>query len=121
MVTLSVGKKCAVMLPKEFINPQKTPATGLIINQLVDSKRLVLIEEVWQFKGFPIEKLSEMCFPSGRIKHNNWGWKAIPSMVAPGKYIIIPVPLSNLMEPNSHILNALIKESIADFKRIYGF
>ena len=84
IVTFSVGSKCAVMLPREFVNPQLTPAKGLVVNRLIDSRSLILVEEVWQFKGLSSGPLSEMCTTAGAIKSENWGWKELPSMLPEG-------------------------------------
>jgi hypothetical protein len=119
--SFSIGSKCAVMLPREFLNPQITPATGLVINRLVDSRSLVLVEEVWQFKGFVDSPQEEVCFQSGRIKSENWGWREIPEIVAEGDYIMLPAFPHNLMEPNSSVLEAMIKKSIRDFQQLNGY
>jgi len=109
------------MLPRKFLNPQMTPATGLIINKMVDKSSLVLIEEVWQFHGFPDVSLTEMCFPSGNIKQMNWGWQELPSLINPDEYLVIPAKPHNLMKPGSVTLNAMIQKSIMDFKELNGF
>ena len=122
IITLAVGSKCALMLPREFINPQSTPATGMIINKLLGSKHLILVEEVWQFKGLNAEEVTtEMCHPNGDIKHNNWGWKEVPYLTQGEEYLIVPALPHNLMKLSSPTLDAMIKKSITDFKKIHGF
>ena len=121
IVTFSVGSKCAVMLPRKFLNPQLTPAKGLIVNHLVDSRSLVLIEEVWQFNGFSDAPLSEMCMSTGRVRSNCWGWQEIPKVLDDDEYIILPVNSHNLMEPSISMVEAMIRKSVADFKRVHGF
>lgn len=119
IVTFSVGSKCAVMLPQEVFNQQLTPAKGMVINRLLDSSTLVLVEEVWQFKGFPDSPLNEMCFPGGDIRKVNWGWQEVPNVIEEEYLIINPKPFKMMM-PSEAVLEALIKRSIADFKRIKG-
>lgn len=121
IITFSVGSKCAVMLPREFINPQLTPAKGMIVNRLVDSRSLVLVEEVWQFKGFSSSPKQEMCFSDGRIKGESWGWKEIPSLIEDGEYLMLPALPHNLMEPSISVVEAMIKKSIKDFQKLNGF
>ena len=121
IVTFSVGSKCAVMLPREFLNPQLTPAKGLIVNRLVDSRSLILVEEVWQFKGLTSSPVSEMVTSFGSIKSENWGWKEIPELVDDGEYIMLPAETHNLMEPNLGTFEAMIRKSVQDFKKIHGF
>ena len=122
IIALNVGSKCALMLPRDFINPQLTPAKGMVINKLVDSRHLVLVEEVWQFKGVtPQKPTKEMCFSTGDIKHSNWGWKEIPELVEDDSYIILPTFPHNLMEPKIDTIEAMIKRSIRDFKSVHGF
>lgn len=121
MVTPFVGLKCALMLPKKFINPQRTPARGLVINRLVDRKSLILVEEIWQFMGPRQAPLTEMCFSSGRIRQANWGWQEVPELVEGDKYIIVPAQPHNLMEPTTAMVEAMICRSIRDFQEINGF
>lgn len=120
VLTFRRGSKCAVMLPRKTINIQLTPAKGLIINQLLDSKSLVLVEEVWQFKGLETSPLSEMCISGGRIRHNNWGWMEVPKIVKKDDYLVIKAEHYNLMEPTEEVLSAMIKRSIKDFRSIRG-
>ena len=121
IITFSVGSKCAVMLPRKFLNPQLTPAQGLIINRLIDSRSLILIEEVWQFKGLQTAPLAEMCFSSGSIKRGSWGWREIPELLEKDDYIVLPAGPHNLMEPTTNMLEKMIKKSVVDFKKINGF
>ncbi len=121
MAAPPVGSKCALMLPKEFINPQRTPARGLVINRLVDRKSLILVEEVWQFTGLHRAPLKEMCFSSGRIRQVNWGWQEVPELILGGEYIIIPARPHNVMEPTAATVEAMIRRSIRDFQEINGF
>lgn len=121
IITFSVGSKCAVMLPREFLNPQITPAKGMIVNRLVDSRSLVLVEEVWQFKGLNTGPITEMCTTFGTIKSDNWGWREIPELVETGEYLMLPAEPHNLMEPSLTTLEAMIKKSVFDFKSIHGF
>jgi len=121
IVAFTVGDKCAVMLPKDFINSQLTPAKGLIVNKFIDSRSLVLVEEVWQFKGFPDAALSEKIFPSGRIRSNSWGWLEVPNLVEKeNDYLVVKAYPDNLMLPTTEALEALVKRSISSFKTIYG-
>lgn len=121
IITFSIGSKCAVMLPREFLNPQLTPAKGMVINRLVDSRSLILVEEVWQFKGLSTSPVTEMCTSLGSIKSESWGWKEIPEMVPEGDYIMLPALPHNLMEPSYDTVQEMIKKSVEDFKRINGF
>ena len=122
IIRFSIGSKCAVMLPRKFINEQLTPAKGLILNRFLDSNSLVLIEEVWQFKGFPEKVLSEMCFPSGKLKQINWGWQEVPSLMKEeGDYLVVKAQPENLMELTTFSIEEMIKKSVADFKVINGF
>lgn len=120
MVTPPIGSKCALMLPKKFINPQRTPARGLVINLLVDRKALVLIEEIWQFTGPQRAPLAEMCFPSGHIRQINWGWQEVPEVVERDTYIIVPAQPHNLMKPTAAAIELMIGHSIRDFQEING-
>lgn len=121
IITFSVGSKCAVMLPREFLNPQLTPAKGLVINRLIDSRSLILVEEVWQFKGLSTSPLSEMCTSFGSIKSESWGWREVPELVDSGDYIMLPAAPHNLMEPTVTTIEAMIRKSVQDFKSIHGF
>lgn len=116
VVTFCIGNRCAVMLPRKFINPQVTPAKGLIINTLLDGSCLILVEEVWQFKGLKTSPLSEMCLPSGRIRQANWGWQEVPSLVKDDDYLMLPAQKHNLMEISGNILDKMIEKSIIDFR-----
>lgn len=117
--TFSIGSKCAIMLPREVMNEQLTPAKGMVINKLVGNGSLVLVEEVWQFKGFSDAPLTEMCFPkTGRIKTTQWGWLEIPAVMAQDEYLIVPATPDNMMIPSHDMFTAMIKRSIQDFKEI---
>lgn len=117
--TFSIGSKCAIMLPRELMNEQLTPAKGMIINRLVGDGSLILVEEVWQFKGFPDAPLTEMCFPkTGRIKNSQWGWLEVPSFMEKSKYLIVPASRTHMMLPSQEMFTAMIKKSIQDFKDI---
>lgn len=118
IVALNVGSKCAVMLPRKLVNSQLTPAKGLIINKLLDSRSLILVEEVWQFKGLETSPLSEMCTPSGKIRTSNWGWQEVPLLME--DYLVVPAGLENMMNISTLTLENMIKKSIGDFKRIRG-
>jgi hypothetical protein len=119
VISFSIGTRCAVMLPRKFVNQQVTPATGLIINRLVDSTSLVLVEEVWQFKGLETDPLEDKCFPStGRIKSEKWGWLEVPSFMEQEEYLILPVQPTSMMEPHPFTLEAMIKKSIEDFTHL---
>jgi hypothetical protein len=119
VIAFSVGSKCAIMLPRELINEQLTPARGMVINRLVGNRSLILVEEVWQFKGFPESTLSEMCFPkTGRIRDSKWGWAEVPSFLEEEDYLIVPAEPVNMMVPSEKIFTAMIKRSIQDFKEI---
>lgn len=104
MATPDIGSKCVVLLPQKFVNPQITPAKGLVVNKLPDKRRIILIEEVWQIsKSF-----------------TQWGWEEVPKILKEDrKSLAIPAPPENVAEPKLFILEAMIKRSIADFKRIY--
>jgi len=122
VISFSIGSRCALMLPRKFANQQVTPAKGLIINRLVDSSSLVLVEEVWQFKGLEDAPLEEKCFPrTGRIKSEKWGWLEVPSFMDPEDYLILPVQPVNMMEPHPFTLEAMIKKSIEDFVQLNKF
>lgn len=119
IIKFSVGSKCALMLPRKLINEQLTPAKGLVINKLVDSRSLILVEEVWQFKGFPSAPLTEKVFSSGSLRHHNWGWQEVPNLFANEEdYLVLPAQAHNLMDAGAATLEAMIKKSVADFKRI---
>lgn len=122
VISFSIGSRCALMLPRKFANQQVTPAKGLIINRLIDSRSLVLVEEVWQFKGLDEAPLEEKCFPrTGRIKSERWGWLEVPSFMNQEEYLILPVQLTNIMEPHPFTLEAMIKKSIEDFAHLNKF
>lgn len=121
IIAFSVGSRCAVMLPRKFINPQITPAKGLIVNRLLDSRTLVLVEEIWQFKGLQGAPLREMCMSSGRIRHARWGWQEVPEIIEEEEYIILPAMPHNLIEPSAPMIEKMIKKSIVDFKSVHGF
>lgn len=121
IITFSVGSRCAVMLPRKFLNAQVTPAKGLVINRLIDSRSLVLVEEVWQFSGLEHAPLEEMCFPSGRIRQSNWGWYEVPEILEDDDYLVVPAAPHNMMPPSPNTLEVMIRQSIADFKNINGF
>lgn len=119
VIAFSVGSKCAIMLPRLMINSQLTPAKGMVINRLVGNRSLVLVEEVWQFKGFPNAELTEMCFPkTGRIKYSQWGWEEVPSFMEEEEYLIVPTQPTNMMIASETMFTAMIKKSIQDFKVI---
>lgn len=119
VIAFSIGSKCAIMLPREFINVQLTPAKGMVINRLVGNRSLILVEEVWQFDGFPDATLSEMCFPkTGRIRDSRWGWAEVPTFLANEDYLIVPAEPTNMMAPSESTFTAMIKKSIQDFKEI---
>jgi len=109
------------MLPRAFVNPQLTPAKGMVVNRLIDSRSLILVEEVWQFKGLTTSPTAEMCTAFGSIRSDNWGWKEVPELVDEGEYIMLPAFPHNLMEPSHEAVQAMIKKSVEDFKRIHGF
>lgn len=115
----NVGSKCGIMLPRELINQQVTPAKGLIVNRLIGNKSLVLVEEVWKFKGFPDSPLEEKCFPrTGRIKDSMWGWEEMPTFLKKDDYLIVPAEPENMMMPTETMFTAMIKKSIQDFKTL---
>jgi hypothetical protein len=119
VIAFSVGSKCAVMLPREFINEQVTPAKGLIIERTKSYKTLILVEEIWQFKGLefaPIEEKFSMS--TGRIKDHNWGWQEVPSILPEDEMLIVPALIENLMSPTIDTLEKMITTSVADFKAI---
>lgn len=121
MPTLDIGSKCAVLLPEKFINPHLTPAKGLIINQLVDRKSLILIEEVWQFKGLTNSPLNEMCTSVGSIKSDRWGWLELPHIIKDDEYIVLPAKPENVMYLTELIMEEMIKKAVESFKKINGF
>ena len=90
-LTLDVGSKCAILLPQRFISPYVSPAKGLILNRLMGSKSLVLVEEVWQILGLKVGQdvpYEEVCFPEEkRIRHSAWGWQEIPELLMTRKTI----------------------------------
>jgi len=89
---------------------------------MLGSKTLILVEEVWQFKGLDGASLNEKCMPSGRIRRNNWGWHVVPELMeSVEEYLVVPAEPLNLMKINEPTLEAMIKKSIADFQRINGF
>lgn len=115
----SVGSKCAVMLPRELINEQVTPAKGMVINRLVGDRSLILVEEVWQFKGIPEPTLGDMfSIKMGRVRDTLWGWEEVPRFRNLEDYLIIPAQLHNMMNQSADIFTAMIKKSIQDFKSI---
>ncbi len=116
ILTLSVGSKCALMLPQKFINPHLTPAIGLIINRFVNTKSLVLVEEVWQFKGLFEDAQNQGVLSSGKIKSSSWGWQAIPEIVKKeNEYLMIEVLPSSIMPPSEKVLDNIIQKAIEDF------
>src|SRR6188508_2479762 len=95
-LTLDVGSKCAILLPQRFISPYVSPAKGLILNRLMGSKSLVLVEEVWQILGLKVGQdvpYEEVCFPEEkRIRHSAWGWQEIPELLNdPQDYLLVEV------------------------------
>lgn len=120
MLTLDIGSKCSALLPQKIINPQITPAKGLIINHLLGSKLLVLVEEVWQFldvgwgEEFPLEKA---VFISGkRIRSDKWGWKTIPELTGkPDEYFLVELFPRSVYSTKQEILDEMIHASINDF------
>lgn len=117
--TFSIGSKCAIMLPREIMNEQLTPAKGMVINRLVGNGSLILVEEVWQFKGLSDAPLTEMCFPkTGRIRTSQWGWLEVPSFMEESEYLIVPASPNHMMVPSQDMFTAMIKKSIQDFKEI---
>jgi len=118
----SIGSECAVMLPRELMNPQVTPALGMVINHLLDDSSLILVEEVWQFKGLEYSPLSEMCTSSGRVRQVNWGWQEMPKVFKENnKYLVVPAKHHNVMKPSVKTLEVMVKKSIQDFKALRGF
>jgi hypothetical protein len=110
------------MLPRKFVNQQITPARGMVINRLVDSRSLILVEQVWQFKGLETAPIAEKIFPNtGRIRDTNWGWLEVPNLLEEKEYLILPVQSENMMEPTSIMLTAMIKKSIDDFKDLNSY
>lgn len=120
VVMLNVGMQCAVMLPRKFINPQLTPAKGIIVNKLINRKVLILIEEIWQFKGWREAPLGEQCLPSGKIRGDYWGWQEIPNIIKDKDYLVVPAQPHNIMKINYATLDKMIEKSILDFKQVHG-
>lgn len=122
VITFSVGSRCALMLPRKLINQQLTPAKGIIINRLVDNRSLVLIEEVWQFKGLatsPIEdKIPKV---ANNIKSHNWGWVEVPNVIVKKDYLVLPVQTVNMMNTDNNTLKAMVSMSIKDFTELNKF
>ncbi len=119
VLTLSVGSKCALMLPQKFVNPHLTPAVGLIINRFVNTKSLVLVEEVWQFKGLAEDIENLGITKSGKIKSSSWGWQAIPEITKKeNEYLMIEVLPSNIINPSNKVLDHIIQKAIEDFFRV---
>ncbi len=118
MLTMSVGSKCAFVLPQKFINPHITPAIGLIINRFINTKSLVLVEEVWQFKGLK-EDIKMGVFSSGRIKSNHWGWQAIPEITKDAnEYMLVELFPDSIMVPSKNVLDSIISKAVEDFFRV---
>lgn len=49
---VTIGDRCLLLLPRQFITPHKTAGKGLITNILLDRNFLILIEEIWHYKFF---------------------------------------------------------------------
>jgi hypothetical protein len=121
ILTFSIGSKCALMLQRKIINKHLTPAKGLILNKLLGSRSLVLVEEVWQFKGLTNAPLQSMCYDNGSIKHHRWGWAEVPSLLEDNDYLILTMPDEKLSQINSTVLESMIKKSVTDFREINDF
>jgi hypothetical protein len=116
ILTASVGKKCAVLLPKEFMNEHSTPSTGLVINRTLSRDAIILVEEVWQFQGLLDAPLSEKVDISGSLRYNSWGWVEVPRLTE--KTIVIRVKPELVKEAKTQILDGMIKQSVSEFKKI---
>jgi hypothetical protein len=118
VLTLGIGSKCAFILPQNFINPHITPAQGLIINRFINTKSLILVEEVWQFKGLFSDK-KEAITPSGNIRASKWGWQSIPEITKKSdEYLMVEVLPHNIMVPSQSTLDAIINKAIEDFFKL---
>jgi hypothetical protein len=119
-ITLGSGSKCAVLLPQKIVNAQITPAKGLIINRSLSMKSVVLIEEVWQFKGLETSPLSEMCLSPGKIREANWGWQEIPAILNKiNEYLLVEVFAHDIFPLTPSVLDEMISKSIAEFLTIH--
>jgi len=100
MTLIQVGSKCALLLPKHFIYPHKTPAKGLVTNILLDSSALVLVEEVWR-----LDKNLDVALT---------GWLEAPKVIG-HNYLMLPINCNNLLIPSNEVLSLLINFSIKDY------
>lgn len=116
ILTASVGQKCAVLLPNNFFNAQTTPSTGLLINRTLGREAIILVEEVWQFQGLETDDILEKVTLTGALRHSSWGWIEVPKIT--DKTMVIKVEPNLVKEAKPHILEKMIHESVADFKRI---
>lgn len=120
ILTFGVGSKCAVILPQKFINPHLTPAKGIIVNRLIDSRSLILVEEVWQVLGLKIGDsfdFEETCFlEDRRIRHNKWGWQEVPQIIKdPAEYLLVEVLPTEINPISEVVLDGMIRRCINDF------
>jgi hypothetical protein len=115
-LSFGIGSKCALLLPREIVNPQITPAKGLIINKLLDRTSLVLIEEVWQFKGLPDQPMKDMCTSYHSIRNIAWDWIPLPQLLEEfDDYLIVPAKDKYLKAPTVDVLEKMITKTINDF------
>lgn len=99
MSKFQLGERCALLLPKGFVWRQKVPAKGIVTNILLDSSRLVLVEEVWGFLGSGLEL----------------GWHPCPSLLPKEKFIMVPAKQESLLDCNVPIFDSLINIAVEDY------
>ena len=116
ILSASIGKRCAVLLPKNFVNEQCTPSTGIVINRTLSRVAIILIEEVWQFNGLPNARLEDKIDLCGSLRYHSWGWIEVPKIKETS--LVVEVQPEFIKEAKSHVLDGMIKQSVAEFKMI---
>ena len=113
MTNFTIGSHCAIVLPNNYLNIQKTPAKGLVANILLDNSHLILIEEVWQARHTTRTSVSVR----EELEKPTLGWYEVPWLIKSG-CILMPAKENDLFFPSKNTLDRLIKEALEDIARI---
>lgn len=101
MKLFDLGDRCAVLLPRNIINPYVTSTKCIIVNKLLDGKLVALVEEIWKVESFE--------------------WITIPDLLKnPVKHLAVALFPTSAFPMENSIINDMIAKSVRDFIRIAG-